>query len=475
MTNPVTTDSPSDNGNLDPDISQYALTVTQGTNSSGQPLTLWHVTTARASDPGHTAATSLYFGQDETAGGGGNYNFVVNGQTVRVAGQATSPPISLSGISPIAAVSLTFDDFLVTEGDSTGNYDRAIVSISMDGGKTFVPVIRNAIAINGLVLADPSNGWQRVVVPLGSFLGAYRGSILVQFSFDTVDILNNNFEGWYVNDDVRVDAQGAAPNAATGGIELTGTNANDGLGLGLAGSGAAGPLDFNGDGTPDFAVMSQGSSANPGKVYVITSAAKLPAVGASLAVDKAASVVITNNLVDPGQSDELTGYTLSAAGDVVGQPGPIGDLLLSGSDLSEVIPGATSPPAAENLKDVAVQFATGGLVALGDVNGDGNDDLGGVTTAETPDVTKEDGSVVERTLGQVFLGGAGLVTPVINGLKTVTTPAALAIEDPDPFTLGPVGPLGGHTLTAGSAAPRTGSLEGRPISRSVFRAALRSP
>ncbi len=417
-------------------------------------MTLWHVTTARANDPGHSAATSLYFGQGETATGGGNYDW---GQTA--AGQATSPAISLSGISPSFPVSLTFDDFMATEADPTGTYDQAFVNISTNGGTTWTTVIRNAIPIDGLVLADHSNGWQRVVVPLDPFLKGYRGSILVQFSFNTVNALNNDYEGWYVNDDVRIEAQPVALGAATNGYELTGANAGDGLGIGLAGVSAAGPLDFNGDGTPDFAVMSNGTTTDPGTVYVITSAAKLPALGASLAVTNVASVAITDNLVNPSQY-ELTGFTLSGAGDVVGQPGPVGDLLLSSSTTSLLIPGAASPPAAENLKAVAIQFTTGGLVPLGDINGDGSDDLGGTTTATSPDVTREDGSVVNRTVGQVFLGGPGLLTPVINNVKTVTTPPTLAVEDLEPFTLGPVGALTGYTLTASAAAPGTGQLGG---------------
>src|SRR5439155_23381854 len=50
---------------------------------------LWHVTSQRATDPGHSGPTSLYFGQDTL----GNYN------VGRTAGRLTSlPDIDLTGL-----------------------------------------------------------------------------------------------------------------------------------------------------------------------------------------------------------------------------------------------------------------------------------------------------------------------------------------------------------------------------------------
>ena len=89
--------------------------------------TMWHVSTGRGLQTGHSATHSLYFGQGESSGGGGNYN-----TGAQVAGTVTSPSIALLAGS---AVSLDFNYVLQTEGSVA--YDQAKVQISTDGGSTF--------------------------------------------------------------------------------------------------------------------------------------------------------------------------------------------------------------------------------------------------------------------------------------------------------------------------------------------------
>src|SRR5262249_44772274 len=161
----------------------------------------------------------------------------------------------------------------------------------------------------------------------------------------------------------------------------TADNAGDGLGASVASAGITGPLDFNGDGAADIAVMTQS------QIDIITSAAGhapagLPAVGSAVTMSQLQPMVVTNQL-NPNQ--DLTGFQLVAAGNMLlpGNQKSVNTLLLSGPTTSYLIPGTTSPPSQTTLGDVALQFPAGGLVPLGDVNGDGSADLGAVTTLST--------------------------------------------------------------------------------------------
>ena len=146
---------------------------------------LWHLSTGRGNQGGHSVDDSMYFGTDEGSDGGGNYDV---GNT---AGRITSPIINLTNI---ASASLSFNYFLETEGSKF--YDRAAVFVSKDGGRF------EAIATNPSELLDPTTGWTNATFDLTPYTGS---TIEVQFGFNSVDGTNNQFEGWYV-DDVKVTA-----------------------------------------------------------------------------------------------------------------------------------------------------------------------------------------------------------------------------------------------------------------------------
>src|SRR5262245_27906144 len=151
---------------------------------------LWHLSTGRGTQSGHSPVTSFYFGRGEGPDGGGNYNV---GNTV---GTITSEPIALPN-SP--GLGLTFNYVLQTEGN--GSFDVASVQVSNNGGATFTTIASSASPAQ----LPLSGAWRNASFSLAAFAGQ---TVLIRFSFDMVDSIANNFEGWYV-DDVQVTAPGA--------------------------------------------------------------------------------------------------------------------------------------------------------------------------------------------------------------------------------------------------------------------------
>jgi hypothetical protein len=150
-------------------------------NTGATVAGLWHLSTGRGNQEGHSADDSMYYGQGESATGGGNYNV---GDS---AGRITSPTIDLTSHE---TAQLSFNYVLQTEGGAP-TYDHARVLISQDGG-AFTPITSNATE-----LTDPATGWTKATVDLSEYAGS---NIQVQFDFDTGDGALNSFEGWYVDD-----------------------------------------------------------------------------------------------------------------------------------------------------------------------------------------------------------------------------------------------------------------------------------
>jgi uncharacterized repeat protein (TIGR01451 family) len=152
-------------------------------NTFGSGNGLWHVSTGRGSDAGHSPTHSLYYGQNEGPSGGGNYdNGVANGGTV------TSPPLTLPSSGPVI---LSFNYLMDVE--STTNFDQAFVEVSTNGGASYA-----VVAGKGFGLTNYTGGlWVSNNVPLTQFAGQ---TILLRFHFDTIDGFNNDTEGWYLDD-----------------------------------------------------------------------------------------------------------------------------------------------------------------------------------------------------------------------------------------------------------------------------------
>ncbi|NES64988.1 MAG: S8 family serine peptidase, partial [Okeania sp. SIO2D1] len=143
---------------------------------------LWHLSTRRGNEPGHSGVDSMYYGIEED----GNYDA---GDT---AGRIISPIIDLNGLD---SAQLSFNYFLETEGLAP-DYDVATVLVSADGGE-FIPIASNAVE-----LEDPATGWTNATFDISPYAGQ---EIQVSFEFATEDRAFNNFEGWYI-DDVTVTA-----------------------------------------------------------------------------------------------------------------------------------------------------------------------------------------------------------------------------------------------------------------------------
>src|SRR5215510_8968488 len=133
----------------------------------GHVAGLWHLSTGRGSQSGHSPVTSFYFGQGEGPGGGGNYNV---GNT---AGTITSGPITLPN-NP--GVGLAFNYVLQTEGNNP-TFDLASVQVSNNGGATFTTIASSA---NSAQL-PLSSAWRNASFSLAAFAGQ---NVLIRFSFD---------------------------------------------------------------------------------------------------------------------------------------------------------------------------------------------------------------------------------------------------------------------------------------------------
>jgi Ca2+-binding RTX toxin-like protein/Leucine-rich repeat (LRR) protein len=366
--------------------------IIDNTNSAvGGVPGLWHLTaTGLTTDPGHSTAASFYFGTGETQMKPGNYNV---GQT---AGRVTSAPIDLHSI---AAASLSFNYFLSTERlpfnlNTPGTYDNARVLISKDGG-TFQPLsvldngaLRDAGAANRFfgtgialpdLLHDPTTGWTSATFDLGAYVGS---TIQIRFDFAS-DNADNNFEGWYV-DDVKVSA--ARLSITNASATFTGSVAGERLGSSVAGIG-----DFNGDTKGDFAILSR-NDGKQGQAYLVN--------GRPTFTSGTAATTATATLT---RTTDFANFQASPAGDIDGDH--FDELLISSNAESFLVFGRSSLSGTKTLAGLPATLdvvATAPFGSLGDINGDGFDDLGAFALQTSPNLA-ETGTVAHRA-GQVFLG-----------------------------------------------------------------------
>src|SRR5262249_49345557 len=165
--------------------------IVDGSDGVGGPP-LWHLSSHRAGSPSH----ALYYGREATL----TYN-----TGARNFGSIVSPPIDLPGLT---AATLSFSHLLRSEGLSP--FDQASVSVTTDEGLSFSVVYATSFP-------TPGDGLQPVTVDLSAFAGS---RIRLKFSFDTLDSLYNDFEGW-VLDDVSVSASSEPDPSAPRKLWLT--------------------------------------------------------------------------------------------------------------------------------------------------------------------------------------------------------------------------------------------------------------
>jgi uncharacterized repeat protein (TIGR01451 family) len=199
-------------------------------NGIGLSNGLWHVSTGRGSQAGHSASHSIYYGFGEGPAGGGTYN-TTNSSGVAIAneGVITSPTIDLRGAS--GAPTLSFNYLIQTEPSAA--YDNASVEISTNGGISFIIIAGNnqgAIRFTN----NTSGLFTNISISLSNYVGF---QILLRFHFNTVDSAVNNFEGWYI-DDIVISGTGASGSIAVS--PTTTDNFTNGLWAGSVAVGAPG-------------------------------------------------------------------------------------------------------------------------------------------------------------------------------------------------------------------------------------------
>lgn len=134
---------------------------------------LWHKTTRRGTDPGHSPVRSWYYGIEAQ----GNYD-----TGIRNWGRLISPAMILPATG---RPELRVSQLVNVEG---GNYDNADMQISTDNGVSWTNLLRRGNQMTSFV-TDVVN------------LTSYRGqSVRIGFFIDTRDRTRNTFEGWFVDD-----------------------------------------------------------------------------------------------------------------------------------------------------------------------------------------------------------------------------------------------------------------------------------
>jgi cysteine-rich repeat protein len=176
---------------------------------------LWNLDDFRSVSPSH----AWYYGQTTFR----NYVTIFPGTN---SGALTSPSIDLTDVS---GAELSFSYFLETENEP--GVDVASVEVSRDGFASDVVVLDSQ-------LPDSS-----VFTERQHDLSALGGGLLqVRFAFDTVDEVDNHFEGFYV-DDVTIRASGPIVCGNGMAAAACGETCDDGNGLGGDGCSATCQLE----------------------------------------------------------------------------------------------------------------------------------------------------------------------------------------------------------------------------------------
>lgn len=152
----------------------YAIRVSGSTGMPFNPDGLWHVSTRKSHD---SDGLSWYYGVDAT----GTYD--TGAQNF---GTLTSNPVSVPGGSPM----LRFWEWCLDEPGPA--YEARWVRVSTDGGVSWIDVYQSL---------DDLGTWIDTAVDLSPFGGQ---QVLIRFSFDTLDNVDNSYEGWYI-DEVRIE------------------------------------------------------------------------------------------------------------------------------------------------------------------------------------------------------------------------------------------------------------------------------
>jgi methionine-rich copper-binding protein CopC len=313
----------------------------------GHVAGLWHLSTGRGNQAGHSPTHSLYYGRNEGPNGGGDYNVGNN------AGYVTSSPIALPTGGRLV---LDFNYLLLTEGN--GSFDVASVQVSTNGGATFTTVSSSQSSAQ-----LPLSGAWRAAPTID--LTAYAGqTILLRFSFDTIDSVDNNHEGWYV-DDVKIQQQMPTPDYYAFSL-----SAGDTVTLALKGL-TGGGLDLRLEDADGNSLGTVGTGTNLDKVIhnVVAPATRTYFARVSnpnlAAVDY--NLVVTRN----ADFDTHPNQSFVTAQDITGTAGALGNISITTPSILYVGPTSTSDwnnAGAFTVTQVsASQFATQSLSGFDEI------------------------------------------------------------------------------------------------------------
>jgi len=142
---------------------------------------LWHSTTRRGAEAGHSGTHSMYYGRYDKLGGDWDYDI---GDS---AGVFYTKRIEL----PDEPVALTINYW--SEVEASTSYDLILVQVYDPETGIYHRVLEKG---SGLV-GDTGGAWVQAVADLTQYAGR---NIRLRVVFDTEGANNNNLEGWYVDD-----------------------------------------------------------------------------------------------------------------------------------------------------------------------------------------------------------------------------------------------------------------------------------
>ncbi|MCA9139509.1 MAG: FG-GAP repeat protein, partial [Planctomycetales bacterium] len=255
---------------------------------------------------------------------------------------------------------------------------------------TVLLIASNDSNTNAQVLLDPNPNWSSIEV---RDLTTRRERMQIRFDFDTVDSVANDFPGWQI-DDVVVRAQPAELSGQSARVVINGENSGDHFGIAVGGV-----ADFNGligsvDSVSDLVVISdsRGAIANAaayvfyGENGLLTGSASMADVVIPLSIDLPTGLVNLGNAFPESSSLNPDGT----------DPLPRSDFAVSSAGAVDLVIGA----ASGTIPSVLTLPNLNHLLGLGDVDGDGFDDLGYVAAESSFDLVSS-GGLLFHNVGHV--------------------------------------------------------------------------
>ena len=374
-----------------------------GGASDWQSQGIASLVTTQAAEPGHSPTHSLHFGN------GTDYSGFVT-----PSGWVYSPTVSASSYD-LTSAELRFNYRLETAQQDGQDISRVWLEYFYSSGGTGKVLLASnqladLFAYSDSVALEDTTGWEAVHYDLSDQIASLSASgtlssIRIDWEFDATGSTSFSRLGYHV-DDVVLRTRSRAADIADAEYAT-------------AGNSAAAVAQFLGATTHDVAVV-DASSANPAehRVEIYSAApASLPAAG---------DATLT-------RQGGFAGFTVRSAGNVDGFLGD--ELIVAGRDVSYLLFGNSFSAGVFDIDSLvaqgqALRFDAGGLVSIGDFNGDFIPDFAAEELADAP---KLDGSgdLTHRRV-RVFFGSSQMRTdPQVTVADAVIEPTSPLFEPAD--------------------------------------------